>query len=175
LKYYLSILLFACSGPPGESTPSATTAAGVDARGPLPSGAGAGQGSAPAPHDAHSAHMAQMSTHREALRAELGAAYDAPVPGLELASASRGRQIYDAHCATCHGAAGRGDGPGAAGLTPAPGDLTDAFHARYYADAGRVQIIRKGSPDTSMAGFEGTLTAEQVLDVYAFVKTLRGD
>jgi high-affinity iron transporter len=32
---------------------------------------------------------------------------------------------FNAQCAICHGATGRGDGPGAKGLTPPPADLTD--------------------------------------------------
>ena len=35
-----------------------------------------------------------------------------------------GAEDFAAYCAGCHGAAGKGDGPGAAGLTPAPADLT---------------------------------------------------
>lgn len=38
----------------------------------------------------------------------------------------RGRTLYAANgCAVCHGAAGRGDGPSAATLNPAPPDLRD--------------------------------------------------
>jgi mono/diheme cytochrome c family protein len=35
-----------------------------------------------------------------------------------------GRALYADYCAACHGAAGRGDGPAAAGLAPRPADLT---------------------------------------------------
>ena len=35
-----------------------------------------------------------------------------------------GRALYDANCAICHGASGRGDGEFAEGLSPAPADLT---------------------------------------------------
>ncbi|MDH4067202.1 MAG: cbb3-type cytochrome c oxidase subunit II [Acidobacteriota bacterium] len=38
---------------------------------------------------------------------------------------SRGQQLYAAHCATCHGPAGEGGGPGAAGLLPAPVNLAE--------------------------------------------------
>lgn len=36
----------------------------------------------------------------------------------------RPREDFQAHCADCHGASGRGDGPAAAGLTRKPADLT---------------------------------------------------
>lgn len=35
-----------------------------------------------------------------------------------------GRALYDAYCVSCHGATGKGDGPGAAGLPHPPADLT---------------------------------------------------
>src|SRR6185295_8095977 len=43
------------------------------------------------------------------------------VPDLRPAAAD-----FTTHCAVCHGATGRGDGPAAKGLTPPPADLTDA-------------------------------------------------
>jgi mono/diheme cytochrome c family protein len=119
-------------------------------------------------------HMQEMAATRDKLRAELADAYDQPVPGLEAADATRGKAVYDQACASCHGASGKGDGPAATGLNPPPADFTDAFHARYYSDAGRVRIIEKGSPGTAMMGFEGQLDRGQILDVYAHVATLRG-
>lgn len=35
-----------------------------------------------------------------------------------------GRALFEENCTVCHGPGGRGDGPAAAGLTPAPPDLT---------------------------------------------------
>lgn len=124
-------------------------------------------------HGAGSAHMADMIAHRDALRSELGEAYDAPVPGLDQADAERGRAVYAQQCATCHGPEGKGDGPMGKMLKPPAADFTDAFHARFYSDAARVHIIRNGIPKTGMTGFQSVLTPEQVLDVYAYVRTLR--
>lgn len=131
---------------------------------------------APAPaalHGSHSEHMKMMAATRERLRAELGAAYDAPPPGLAEADREAGRAIFGQQCAPCHGDGGKGDGPAGKDLNPPPSDMTDGFHARYYSDAGRLQVVRKGSPGTAMAGFEGALTEEQLLQVYAFVASLR--
>jgi mono/diheme cytochrome c family protein len=124
------------------------------------------------PHAAHGGHMAQMAATREKLRAELGEAYDQPVGAGDPVA---GKAIYEQHCQSCHGPGGKGDGPAAAGLNPTPGDLTDSFHARYYSDAGRVHIIKKGSEGTAMAAFEGTLTEQQILDVYAYIVPMRGE
>lgn len=42
----------------------------------------------------------------------------------EMPDAREGHRAYEAHCAMCHGAGGRGDGPLAADLSVAPVDLT---------------------------------------------------
>lgn len=39
-------------------------------------------------------------------------------------SALTGKTIFAEHCASCHGADGKGDGPKAAGMQPPPADLT---------------------------------------------------
>ncbi|MFO0742488.1 MAG: c-type cytochrome [Labilithrix sp.] len=43
--------------------------------------------------------------------------------GVDLAAANT---VYQERCSACHGARGRGDGPGAAALTPKPRNYTDA-------------------------------------------------
>ena len=50
-------------------------------------------------------------------------------PTLGTGDLSRGRPLYAAHCATCHGPRGEGDGPGAAGLVPAPTNLAEHDYA----------------------------------------------
>jgi mono/diheme cytochrome c family protein len=52
--------------------------------------------------------------------------------------------------------------------------LYNRLRACYYSDAGRVRVIEKGSPGTAMVAFEGQLDRGQILDVYAYVATLRG-
>lgn len=42
---------------------------------------------------------------------------------------ARGQQLYAVHCAACHGSRGEGDGPGAAGLLPAPANLAEHDYA----------------------------------------------
>lgn len=151
--------------------------------GPPPADGGVAQAAAPDAHaDGHAHdhaasgdHMAQMATTREALRATLGTAYDQPVSGLDDADLASGRALFEGLCVACHGVGGQGDGPAAVGLQPPPADFTDAVHSRTYSDAGRVQVIRKGSPGTAMTPFEGTLSERQILDVYAYVRSLRLD
>ena len=142
-----------------------------------------GQESPPAPvvapsttsHDHHAhggGHMEGMEAQRERLRAALGDSYEQPVAGLELANANRGRAVYEARCLACNGEAGKGNGPAGAALSPPPADFTDPEHATFYSDAGRVAIIREGVPETAMPGFGGALAEAEVLDVYAYVRSL---
>jgi mono/diheme cytochrome c family protein len=49
--------------------------------------------------------------------------------------AQHGVDLYVHHCATCHGLAGRGDGPAAEALSPRPTDLT-------RSSAGLAELMR---------------------------------
>jgi len=53
-----------------------------------------------------------------------GAALLAAAACTPAAEEPTGRALYDDFCAACHGPAGRGDGPAAAGLARRPADLT---------------------------------------------------
>jgi mono/diheme cytochrome c family protein len=51
-----------------------------------------------------------------------------------------GRADFDAYCAACHGASGKGDGPAAAGLAHPPADLT-RIAARNGGRFDRVRVM----------------------------------
>jgi caa(3)-type oxidase subunit IV len=51
---------------------------------------------------------------------------------------------YQMVCATCHGAAGAGDGPGSAALDPKPADFSDAAFWAAASDEDIVKVIREG-------------------------------
>lgn len=129
------------------------------------------------PHAAHSAedHLQRAMVYRDRLRRQLGDAYDQPVPGLDEADPARGRALYEQHCARCHGAGGRGDGPDGRALEVPPADFSDPFHSHFFSDAARVHVIEHGMPGTAMPPFVGVLDRQQILDVYAYVRTYRPD
>jgi len=58
-----------------------------------------------------------------------------------------GAQLYQNHCATCHGAAGKGDGPAARALKIAPADLTRLAKNNQgkFPDLSIIQILENGS------------------------------
>jgi high-affinity iron transporter len=75
-------------------------------------------------------------------------------------SLARGAEVYQANCAGCHGAIGRGDGPMAKGLDPAPANLADATDLRDVSPLDYYRRISIGTVGTAMPAFEGRLPAE---------------
>lgn len=66
---------------------------------------------------------------------------------------ARAAVLYRQSCASCHGAAGRGDGPAAAGMEPPPIDFHDLQRARQRSLYGLYNTITLGVAGTGMAGF----------------------
>jgi mono/diheme cytochrome c family protein len=62
------------------------------------------------------------------------------------AAAQEARQLFNTVCATCHGADGRGDGPGAAALNPKPRNYTDkAWQASVTDDHIKSTVLMGGA------------------------------
>jgi cytochrome c oxidase cbb3-type subunit 3 len=86
-----------------------------------------------------------------------------------------GREIYLARCVSCHGAAGKGDGPIARSLQgPAPRDLTAAHWKHGDRPEDALGVIAQGVKDTAMPGWGGTLGGEGTRAVAAYVYFLAG-
>jgi cytochrome c oxidase cbb3-type subunit I/II len=81
--------------------------------------------------------------------------------------ALRGKQAFARHCAGCHGADGKGDGPAAASLLPVPRDLTSAT----FADAALSEVLWHGVPGSSMPGWHDH-SAHELRALAVFVRTL---
>ncbi len=80
---------------------------------------------------------------------------------------------FATHCAVCHGASGRGDGPAAKGLTPPPADLTDAARQGQLSVLGLYNTITLGIKGTGMTGFSA-LSDPQRWALAFYVTTLAG-
>lgn len=94
-----------------------------------------------------------------------------PIPQARAVSdLDKGRALYRGHCAACHGFDGNGNGPKAAGLTPAPTNFRNATVMGSLSDNALQQAILAGKPGTAMKGY-GTILKPQ--DVAALVKYLR--
>lgn len=117
---------------------------------------------------------------KEALLAharELLARIDAKAPGAEVSALARGvaadvirtwqlavaprqppdlqraARLFEANCASCHGAAGRGDGPLAPGMDPAPSNFHAAARMKQRSILGLYNTITLGVGGTPMRGF----------------------
>ena len=98
-----------------------------------------------------------------------------------MAAAESGKTTFERACAACHGTSGRGNGPGAADLSPHPRDLTkNAFRFRSTASGepprpeDLERTIRKGLPGSAMPAFDGLLSDGEIVELVAYIDTLRG-
>ena len=111
----------------------------------------------------------------DALVQELSARYQVDVEEVPATAPSlaHGAALYQASCARCHGAFGRGDGQDAIGLDPAPSNLTDS---RVLTDTSPLDFYRRvtlGVAGTAMPGFDKSLSTDERWAVALYVTTLR--
>jgi len=111
-----------------------------------------------------------------------GASRPAPDPRAEAESAARGKVVYDAYCAPCHGADGAGDGPLAADYDPPPTDLVaPGVHVSvrgielviatpHYSS--RLIASRVTTGNREMPAWKDILSQQQIDDVVAYVRAL---
>jgi mono/diheme cytochrome c family protein len=57
---------------------------------------------------------------------------------------ARGRTLYKTNCTPCHGESGRGDGPAASALKPAPRDHTDRAYMSTLTNEDLAKTIQIG-------------------------------
>jgi mono/diheme cytochrome c family protein len=116
-----------------------------------------------------------------ALRHHLGLQGEIPAPYANLRNplpptaqnARRGAAVYEADCASCHGATGLGDGPASHTLSPPPAELgwitkipssrRDSFMYWSIADGGA--HFRTGMPS-----FNGKLAEGQIWSVIGYIQ-----
>ena len=93
----------------------------------------------------------------------------------KLTGEDHGKMLYEAHCASCHGAKGDGNGPAAPYLWPKPRDFTTGIfkyrttRGGYPSDVELLETMKKGIPGTSMPGWDMLKTADW-RDILAVVK-----
>lgn len=96
------------------------------------------------------------------------------------AQVASGRQVYEAQCASCHGADLKGQPnwqtPLPNGRLPAPPhDATG--HTWHHSDADLFTIVKEGvgalvpGYESDMPAFEGVLTDDQIRAALAFIKS----
>jgi mono/diheme cytochrome c family protein len=81
-----------------------------------------------------------------------------------------GKQVYESWCASCHGASGKGNGPGTTGLASgSPAALPKAMTNAYMFFR-----IREGVPNSMMFGVREQLTETDVWNLTAYLTGLLG-
>lgn len=96
----------------------------------------------------------------------MGLALMLALPGGQEAMAAdptKGRKIYMQHCQNCHGLSGKAQMPGVPDFSRGEG--------LFRPDIELVRQIRLGRG--MMPAFEGLFTEDELLDVVAFLRTLR--
>lgn len=102
---------------------------------------------------ARKAPPAEVAEQARALGRALLAAHPVPLAPERLPDPARGRALYAAQCASCHGLDGGGNGPAAANLDPPPIDFTDATRARQRSVFALQQVVEQGIDGTAMPSF----------------------
>lgn len=95
------------------------------------------------------------------ISAGLTSAYAITTAPSALPPLERAPALFAEHCAACHGAAGMGDGPRAAALTPAPANFHDAVRQSRRSLYGLYATIGHGVEGTAMPAFTALSNAER--------------
>lgn len=101
----------------------------------------------------------------DAVNGTTSAAQNVPI---NTTRATTGQQIFEQHCAVCHGEKGLGDGPGGASLPVKPFDLTT--HVLLHDEQYLYVTVLDGRG--YMPAFGPRLTQDQILDVIAYTRLL---
>lgn len=93
----------------------------------------------------------------------------------EDAGLAKARASYQNYCQVCHGKNGKGDGPGAAALSPKPRDFADCKAMAARPDAELFKAIKNGGPaaglSAAMPAWSGALSDEQIHEMVKFVRS----
>ena len=88
----------------------------------------------------------------------------------------KGQAIYEGKgtCINCHGANGRGDGPGAATLNPPPRVFRSHGFWMHRTEGEIFWVIKYGSAGTAMIPFGGLLSDEEIWTVMQYERSFSG-
>ena len=87
-------------------------------------------------------------------------------------SVQRGRTIYAANCASCHGVEGKGDGELGIDLSTSPANLQVVAREK---SVNAIAMNTAYGKNKDMEAFLGMLTIDQVWDVSNYVSSLSGE
>ena len=92
------------------------------------------------------------------------------------ADVAKGKAAFQQYCASCHGAAGKGDGPMGASMKPKLKDLSDKAYNGSLKEDYLVKLIKDGGQAAGkspmMPKMGGVLKDGDVADVIAYIRSL---
>ena len=91
-------------------------------------------------------------------------------PTLSQSDSLTASQTYQAHCVSCHGADGEGNGPAAGALKPTPVN----FHVRQPSSERARDVLNNGVPGTAMPAWKSQLTPQQIELLIPYVQQMYG-
>jgi len=94
-----------------------------------------------------------VADNAHSLAAALVKTYPFPLSPSKPPDLVRAKVLFEANCAACHGATGRGDGPLGVKLTPPPIAFTDRDRARSRSVLALYQVVSQGVAGTPMPSF----------------------
>ena len=99
-----------------------------------------------------------------------------PLPS-SLEIVQQGKALYHGKgaCFNCHGKDGDGNGPVAAQLNPSPRNFQHPGFWRHRTEGEVFWAIKNGSVGTSMIGFGGQLTDEEMWSLIQYVRSFAGE
>ena len=77
--------------------------------------------------------------------------------------------LFQQNCIVCHGNTGRGDGPQAAGLDPAPTDFR--LHMPLHTDPQFFAFIANGYPGSAMPAWRDQLAEDEIWNLVNFMRS----
>lgn len=84
--------------------------------------------------------------------------------------AQAGKTLYENFCLSCHGPAGKGDGPAASTLQPKPADLAALLQSQD--DAYLAARIAEGKDGTAMSAWKNVLSEAQIRQIVAYLRAM---
>ncbi|EAR16179.1 MULTISPECIES: c-type cytochrome [Robiginitalea] len=88
----------------------------------------------------------------------------------DASAVANGKRTYKMLCVICHGAKGKGDGMGGAGLTPKPTDLTNT-DVQAQTDGALFWKLTEGR--SPMASYKSALPEKKRWELINYIRTLK--
>lgn len=103
----------------------------------------------------------QVTALTETMRENLLRAYNVSVAPRRAPDLTTATTLYESQCASCHGSDGRGNGPLAKGLDPAPVDFHEQARQEQRSVYALYNAITLGVPGTAMQAYAQTLSEDE--------------